>query len=154
LNTSRPNDFGRQYHWPNVHLPSPTYLASKIQEVLPGKFVLYNFEDHGIRQFLPIVRRRTVLILQTIHARCVNGEGLFYSFCFVPAASQFVPRRLEKNLNDDIIKTLEAKHPALKEKKNIQAFIRKWQYMFAYAEVGFARAYTSLPCWTFTRPVI
>ena len=32
-------------------------------------------------------------------------------------------------------------------------FKRKWEYMYIYAEVGYARAYTSMHYFTFVRPV-
>ncbi|KAF7353522.1 Cyclopropane-fatty-acyl-phospholipid synthase [Mycena sanguinolenta] len=44
----QPDDFSRHYHWPNCHLPSATSLAVTVQNNVPGKFVLYNLEDHGI----------------------------------------------------------------------------------------------------------
>ncbi len=35
----------------------------------------------------------------------------------------------------------------------LDAFRRKWEYLWVYAEVGYARAYTSMHHFTFTRPV-
>lgn len=62
-------------------------------------------------------------------------------------------RRLERNFKDDIVIDMQKKYPGLCDPHNLEAFKRKWIYMFEYAEAGYARAYTSLNCWTFTRPV-
>ncbi|KAI0365457.1 cyclopropane-fatty-acyl-phospholipid synthase [Pilatotrama ljubarskyi] len=61
-------------------------------------------------------------------------------------------RRLEKNFKGDVVAELQEKYPELREEAALESFKRKWQYMFTYAEVGYARAYTNLNCWTFTRP--
>ncbi|EIN09720.1 CFS1-like protein [Punctularia strigosozonata HHB-11173 SS5] len=60
-------------------------------------------------------------------------------------------RRLEKNFKGDVIEDLRQRYPQLKTDHDIEAFKRKFAYMFVYAEVGYARAYTSLNCWTFAR---
>lgn len=65
----------------------------------------------------------------------------------------FISRRLEKNFTPELAKELQDRFPLFRDPKELEAFRRKWLYMFAYAEVGFARGYTTLPCWTFTRPV-
>ena len=64
-----------------------------------------------------------------------------------------VVRRLEKNFDDAVIEELQMRYPQLHVPSKLEAFKRKWMYMFVYAEVGYARAYTSLFCWTFVRPV-
>lgn len=43
--------------------------------------------------------------------------------------------------------------PQLAKKDNLDIFKRKWQYMFTYAEVGYAKGYTSMHYFTFVRPV-
>ncbi|KAI0352114.1 cyclopropane fatty acid synthase [Trametes cingulata] len=112
------DDFSRHYHWPNCHLPSPLSLPNALQRTIPGKFVLYELEDHGIHY------PRT---LREWH-RPANFAG--------PAVEE-----------------LRLKHPELRSDAELRAFKRRWEYMFVYSEVGFARAYTNLNCWTFTRPV-
>jgi cyclopropane-fatty-acyl-phospholipid synthase len=62
-------------------------------------------------------------------------------------------RRLEKNFSDSVADDLQQRFPNLRTEKDMLAFKRKWMYMFAYAEVGYARAYTTCNCWTFVRPV-
>ncbi|RDX51315.1 cyclopropane fatty acid synthase [Lentinus brumalis] len=61
-------------------------------------------------------------------------------------------RRFEKNFTGEVVEELQQKHPQLRDEKALEAFRRKWRYLFIYAEVGFARAYATLNCWTFTRP--
>ncbi|OCH84814.1 putative cyclopropane fatty acid synthase [Obba rivulosa] len=77
----------------------------------------------------------------------IEDHGIHY-----PRTLREWGRRLEKNWSHEIITHLQEKYPELRNKKNIEAFRRKWMYMFAYAEVGYARAYSSLNCWTWTRP--
>jgi cyclopropane-fatty-acyl-phospholipid synthase len=115
----QPDDFARHYHWPNTFLPSATSLASEMQRLLPGKFVLSRLEDHGVH-----------------YPRTLREWG----------------RRLDANFNKEAREYIQQKHPELRDEKKLQAFINKWHYMFTYAEVGYARAYTSLNCWTFARP--
>lgn len=62
-------------------------------------------------------------------------------------------RRLDANFHGAVLDDLRARYPALRAEADLAAFKRKWHYMFVYAEVGYARAYTSLNCWTFARPV-
>lgn len=61
-------------------------------------------------------------------------------------------RRLTKNFDKATKQRIQEKHPELRNEKRLQAFINKWHYMFTYAEVGYARAYTALNCWVFARP--
>ncbi|TCD67191.1 cfs1-like protein [Steccherinum ochraceum] len=61
-------------------------------------------------------------------------------------------RRLEKNFKGDVVAGLQKKYPHLRSERNLRAFKAKFEYLFVYAEVGFARAYTSCNCWTFARP--
>ncbi|KAI0040390.1 cyclopropane-fatty-acyl-phospholipid synthase [Auriscalpium vulgare] len=116
----QPNDYGRQYNWPNAHLPSATALAVGIQAAVPGKFVLESIEDHGIH-----------------YPRTLREWG----------------RRFQENFTGNVVVQLQEQYPKLRQKEHLLAFKRKWMLMFAYAEVGFARAYTSLICWSFARPV-
>lgn len=62
-------------------------------------------------------------------------------------------RRFQKHFKGEVREYMQEKYPFLRDEKNMLAFERKWQYMFPYAEVGYARAYTSLHHFTFTRPV-
>lgn len=60
-------------------------------------------------------------------------------------------RRLQSNwdrLSSELVKT----HPELSNGDNLGILKRKWEYMYVYAEIGFARAYSGLHYWTFVRP--
>ncbi|KZV76688.1 CFS1-like protein [Peniophora sp. CONT] len=60
--------------------------------------------------------------------------------------------RLEKNWNEQTIAALVKDQPKLDNPEALAAFKRKWEYMYVYAEVGYARAYTSMHYFTFVRP--
>ncbi|EMD41292.1 hypothetical protein CERSUDRAFT_78947 [Gelatoporia subvermispora B] len=77
----------------------------------------------------------------------IEDHGIHY-----PRTLREWGRRLENNWKGELIVHLQEKYPELGKKENLEAFKRKWMYMFAYAEVGYARAYTSLNCWAWTRP--
>ncbi|KAH9934391.1 putative cyclopropane fatty acid synthase [Fomitopsis serialis] len=61
-------------------------------------------------------------------------------------------RRFEKNFTGEALETMQDKYPYLRDPKSLEVFKRKWRYLFVYAEVGYARAYTSLHRFTFSRP--
>ncbi|PCH33071.1 cyclopropane fatty acid synthase [Wolfiporia cocos MD-104 SS10] len=60
--------------------------------------------------------------------------------------------RFEKNFKGELVENLIAEHPQLRDPRSLEAFRRKWRYMFDYAAAGYAHAYTALNCWTFARP--
>lgn len=62
-------------------------------------------------------------------------------------------RRLEKGWTPGLVARIQEEQPHLRDEQALAAFRRKWEYTFAYAEVGYARSYTSCHCWTFVRPV-
>ncbi|KAJ6456451.1 Mycolic acid cyclopropane synthetase-domain-containing protein [Mycena sanguinolenta] len=127
--TFQPDDFGRHYHWPNCHLPSATSLAVVVQNKVPGKFVLYNLEDHGIH-----------------YPRTLREWG---RHVHIHRSAQ----RFDRNFKGKIVEDIRRTYPELDDPLKLEVFVKRWRYMFAYAAVGYARAYTSLMCWTFTRPV-
>ncbi|KAK7029627.1 hypothetical protein VNI00_014325 [Paramarasmius palmivorus] len=116
----QPEDFARRYHWPNNFAPSPTSLLTAVQAAVPGGFVTYSVEDHGIH-----------------YCRTLREWN----------------RRFQKNFEGDLIGYMQREYPFLKDPYRLEMFKRKWIYLFVYAEVGYARAYTSLHHFVFTRPV-
>ena len=52
-----------------------------------------------------------------------------------------------------VLDAVVERHPQLADPQSLEAFKRKWIYMFEYAAAGYAKAYTALGCWTFARPV-
>lgn len=81
-------------------------------------------------------------LVSTRYALCINDRLL------TDASS-----RLEKNWNEKTIAALVKDQPRLDDPEALAAFKRKWEYMYVYAEVGYARAYTSMHYFTFVRPV-
>ncbi|KAI0739615.1 cyclopropane-fatty-acyl-phospholipid synthase [Daedaleopsis nitida] len=59
-------------------------------------------------------------------------------------------RRLKANLRQDV---MAAQHPALRDDALYKAFVRKWEYLFAYAGAGFAKGYITCHMLTFVRAV-
>ena len=132
-------------------------MAVAVQDAVPGAFVLKNIEDHGPREYDPttVLSLCTQPALQTIPEPCASGGGMCPETCHKAAIFdiQLHRRRFEANFKGDIVEELQQRHPQLRDPKALEAFRRKWQYLFVYAEVGFARAYATLNCWTFVRPV-
>ncbi|KAJ7496790.1 cyclopropane fatty acid synthase [Mycena latifolia] len=61
-------------------------------------------------------------------------------------------RRFQRNFTGEVVEHMQQEYPFLRDPKNLEMFKRKWLYMFVYAEVGYARAYSSLHHFVFTRP--
>jgi cyclopropane-fatty-acyl-phospholipid synthase len=63
-------------------------------------------------------------------------------------------RRLQKTWGPDVVQSLVQSQPHLADGDNLSIFKRKWEYMYVYAEIGFARGYTGLHHFTFVRPSV
>ena len=61
-------------------------------------------------------------------------------------------RRLQTHWGPELISKLVASQPQLADPELLAVFKRKWEYMCVYAEIGFAREYTSCHHFTFARP--
>ncbi|KIP03918.1 hypothetical protein PHLGIDRAFT_94222 [Phlebiopsis gigantea 11061_1 CR5-6] len=61
-------------------------------------------------------------------------------------------RRLQLSWGPKLVHSLVQAQPQLSDEEALAIFKRKWEYMCVYAEVGFARAYTSCHHFTFARP--
>ena len=59
-------------------------------------------------------------------------------------------RRLKANLRQEV---MAAQYPALREPATYRPFVRKWEYLFAYAGAGFAKGYITCHMLTFVRAV-
>ncbi|TFY83624.1 hypothetical protein EWM64_g389 [Hericium alpestre] len=77
----------------------------------------------------------------------VEDHGIHY-----PRTLREWRRRMDKNFHGDLVTFMQERYPDLLDKHNLEAFRKKWEYLFVYAEVGYARAYTSLHFFTFARP--
>ncbi|KAF8994979.1 S-adenosyl-L-methionine-dependent methyltransferase [Cyathus striatus] len=61
-------------------------------------------------------------------------------------------RRFEKNFKGSVAEGMKTKYPYLQDPQQLNAFIRKWRYMFVYTEMAFSRAHNSLHYFTLARP--
>lgn len=64
----------------------------------------------------------------------------------------WIIRRFQKNWDNTACALLKTR-PELAKGDSIGILKRKWEYMYVYAEAGFARAYTTMHIFTFVRPV-
>jgi len=48
---------------------------------------------------------------------------------------------------------ISKEYPSLRDRLNYDAFVKKWQYLFAYAGAGFAKGYITCHMLTFIRQV-
>lgn len=99
---------------------------------------------------------RSLTLSQIIVVHCENGEGPSWSR--IPHEPVLMwhlvnARRFEKNFKGDALESMQERYPFLGDPNGLEGFKRKWRYLFVYAEVGYARAYTCLHRFTFTRPV-
>ncbi|KAK0231458.1 CFS1-like protein [Armillaria fumosa] len=74
--------------------------------------------------------------------------------CHYPRTLREWGRRFTQNWgNEEVMASLAESQPQLLSVPGaLEAFKRKWEYLWAYAEVGYARAYTSMHHFTFMRP--
>lgn len=108
-----------------------------MQSTVKGRMVLYSVENHA-------------------HRKSVGWLETFVNFGNVKDYSRTLrewSRRFEKNFQGKIVTDMQKKYPALQAPEALEAYKRKWRYLFGYAESGFASAYTAVNCWTFSRPV-
>ncbi|KAF8573681.1 cyclopropane fatty acid synthase [Ramaria rubella] len=77
----------------------------------------------------------------------VADMGLNYPRCLREWAHRF-----GANWNKEIVQSLVERYPELNDSTNMEVFIRRWRYMFVYMEVGYARRWVGLTCWSLSRP--
>ncbi|KAF9268395.1 cyclopropane-fatty-acyl-phospholipid synthase [Marasmius fiardii PR-910] len=75
-------------------------------------------------------------------------EGVENHAAHYPRTLREWGRRLEKNMTTDII---SKEYPELSDPANYDTFMKKWQYLFAYAGAGFAKGYITCHMLTFSR---
>ena len=119
--------------WPNSCLPSATALITAAYVGAGGRFTLEGVENHASREYnMPISMLFSDLLSD------------------YPRTLRTWDRRLKDNLKQEVI---TKSYPSLADPAEYATFKRKWEYMYVYAEVGYARAYTSMHYFTFVRPV-
>ncbi|KAF9228329.1 putative cyclopropane fatty acid synthase [Gyrodon lividus] len=116
----------------------------------------YQSEDfarrhHWPNHFLPSATSLITAIQSGVQGRlvlnCVEDYGIHYA-----RTLREWSRRFQENFHGSLVEHMQERYPALKDARNLEAFKRKWLYIFIYAEVGYARAYTLLHHFTYTRP--
>ncbi|KAH9918572.1 cyclopropane fatty acid synthase [Epithele typhae] len=116
----------------------------------------YQPDDFGRHYHWPNSQLPSATSLPVAVQSAVPGKFIFHNLedhgVHYPRTLREWGRRLEANFSGAVVAELQSRHPQLCDPAALAAFKRKWTYMFVYAEVGFARAYTSLFCWTFARP--
>jgi cyclopropane-fatty-acyl-phospholipid synthase len=136
LNHDRTNDYARYYQWPNAFCFS-TWFLNAAQRAVNGRFVVESIEDQGIRMYIYLQMIYTPFDTVLDYPRTLREWG----------------RRLQKNWNEENVAKLLRDRPDLNSPGQLSFFKRNFEYMCAYTEVGYARAYLSLMVFTFARPV-
>ncbi|PBK72138.1 CFS1-like protein [Armillaria solidipes] len=123
----QPDDYARRYQWPNSFVPSATYFLQVAEAATRGTLPVESVENFGSRD-----------IISFDYPRTLREWG----------------RRFSRNWgNEQVMASLTKSQSQLLEIPGaLDAFRRKWEYLWVYAEVGYARAYTSMHHFTFTRP--
>ncbi|PFH49416.1 hypothetical protein AMATHDRAFT_4932 [Amanita thiersii Skay4041] len=101
--------------------------------------------------FLPSATSFISLVQEAIPGRLCVETVADYGHHY-PRTLREWNRRLQMNWGPEVEEKLIKCHPHLANGNNLEIFKRKWEYMYVYAEVGYARAYSSLHYFTFTRP--
>ncbi|GBE86996.1 Tuberculostearic acid methyltransferase UfaA1 [Sparassis crispa] len=106
---------------------------------------------HWPNSFLPNATYFAVAAQESVEGRLVLDSVENHAQHY-PRTLREWERRFERNFRDKVISSLVVQHPELVDPRNLEAFRRKWIYMFEYAAAGFARGYTALNFWAFARP--
>ncbi|PBK66981.1 S-adenosyl-L-methionine-dependent methyltransferase [Armillaria solidipes] len=61
-------------------------------------------------------------------------------------------RRLKENWTPELISSLQERYPEFLDTHVLNAYKRRWLYMFVYMEVVYSRVWLTLHYWTFVRP--
>ncbi|THV00553.1 cyclopropane-fatty-acyl-phospholipid synthase [Dendrothele bispora CBS 962.96] len=117
-----------------------------------SKYTGYQPEDFMRRYMWPNSCLPSATVLITSAQSASQGrftlEGVENHAAHYPRTLREWGRRLEKNLTQDLI---SKEHPSLRDSQNYDAFVKKWQYLFAYAGAGFAKGYITCHMLTFIR---
>ena len=60
-------------------------------------------------------------------------------------------RRFRARVNGDVVREIVQQHPGLADPRKLDAFVRKWLYLFPTAEAGFSKGYLTCHMLTFVR---
>ncbi|KAF5346905.1 hypothetical protein D9758_010132 [Tetrapyrgos nigripes] len=117
-----------------------------------SRYTGYQSEDFMRRYMWPNSCLPSATALITAAQSASQGrftlEGVENHAAHYPRTLREWGRRLDKNLSQDII---SKEYPSLRDHLNYDAFVKKWQYLFAYAGAGFAKGYITCHMLTFSR---
>ncbi|KAI0347582.1 CFS1-like protein [Trametopsis cervina] len=120
------------------------------------RFGKYQSEDYARRYQWPNAFLPSPTYLAAVADRTWRGKMALESIedhtHHYPRTLREWGRRLQMHWVPETVRDLVQRHPELSDPDVLAMFKRKWEYMCVYAEIGFARAYTSCHQWTFTRP--
>ena len=152
----RAEDYARKYQWPNSFCSSPTYMVSTAEAATRGNLVVENIEQFALRTSWFDMRTDTnwnhayrlranpAWMGHVSHLSSDSQHDLMWYVWF---------RRFQETWGPDVIQSLIKCQPSLADDDNLAIFKRKWEYMYIYAEIGFARGYLGLHHFTFVRQV-
>ncbi|KIJ60577.1 hypothetical protein HYDPIDRAFT_98479, partial [Hydnomerulius pinastri MD-312] len=121
-----------------------------------SRFSLYRTEDYARKYQWPNYFCPSPTYLVSTADAAIQGK------LAVESIEQFAPHyartlrewamRFQKTWGPDVTQSLLKSQPPLAGGENLGIFKRKWEYMYVYAEIGYARGYTGLHHFTFVRP--
>ncbi|KAI0748082.1 cyclopropane fatty acid synthase [Daedaleopsis nitida] len=148
------NDYFKVVDWALKKDRGTAVISSTTQP--EHRYTEMQYEDFARRYHWPNNFAPSPTSLIVAVQKAVNGQLVLYSvedhglhYC---RTLREWGRRFEKNFKGEALETMQAKYAFLQDPQSLETFKRKWRYLFVYAEVGYARAYTSLHRFTFTRP--
>ncbi|GJJ06048.1 hypothetical protein Clacol_000236 [Clathrus columnatus] len=121
-----------------------------------SRHATYQPDDYARRyqwpnSFIPSVSGLISLATTATKANLIIDSVTEYGLHY-PRTLREWGRRLQKNWNPEVIQALQERYPEMKSMDKLEFFKRKWEYMYVYAEVGYATAYTTLHHFCFVRP--
>ncbi len=151
---------------PLLHQSGRLHAAVYVAQLLPAerdrahrlrvRFLRRPLHARGRREPRPtyvLTRGQTHPMLTGTTPVPVRRRCPFISACAdYPRTLRTWGRRLRAN-QWALQETLAARHPALRDRATYGAFLRKWEYLFAYAAAGFAKGYITCHMLTFVRAV-
>ncbi|KAI0654338.1 cyclopropane-fatty-acyl-phospholipid synthase [Cubamyces menziesii] len=117
-----------------------------------GRYTGYQADDFMRRYMWPNSCLPSATVLIDAAYAASNGrftlEGVENHAPHYPRTLRTWDRRLKANLSQE---TMARQYPALRDRATYGSFLRKWEYLFAYAGAGFAKGYITCHMLTFVR---
>ncbi|KAI0776930.1 cyclopropane-fatty-acyl-phospholipid synthase [Trametes elegans] len=117
-----------------------------------GRYTGYQADDFMRRYMWPNSCLPSATVLIDAAYAASNGrftlEAVENHAPHYPRTLRTWDRRLKARLSQE---TMAGQYPALRDRATYGAFLRKWEYLFAYAGAGFAKGYITCHMLTFVR---